>query len=564
MAHNKLLHVLLPALVASLVGLTASLAASSRAGAPAKVQSGGASHVVAPASGSASASASTASGVTAATANVVADWPPPVKPTPATSCAGRLTGSHTTYDVGPGQKLTELNDVPWLDLQAGDVVNIHYRPEPYRTKFGLRAQGTADAPVVINGVTNEACVRPVISGDKAVTARDARMANFGKVIEDSGLILIYTLPTDKRETYTPRHIVIQNLKLTGAKLGNSFVNLAGDDQAYGRFSAGIYAVRVHDLTVENCEITGNGLGVFTNTKGDAPGEYSANVIIRRNLLYYNGNPGSYTEHNLYVQARRALYEGNFIGQAYGGSSLKDRSSGTVIRYNKILASARALDLVETEEEQFQVLQADPLYPYAWVYGNLIINDSSAPAGFSVNVVHWGFDNTIERGRNGVLFFYHNTVVSRVAQKAFWYVVPFQIGRDGLAPEGATVEAAANVFWQQSDNEWRFLSQAGTLKFVGTNYVPTGWYPSKPDSPADVRKKGATMLTGNNPKLDANGLPLAGSPVLNQPDAGPSFTPPGAIAENLRVEHQYKTGVGIVPRPASGKPGRTALGAMAAP
>lgn len=557
MAHNKLIHVLLPVLVAGLVGLTASLAASSQSGAPVRPSAQVASNVV-----GTPPVASGASGVVRADA--VADWPPPVKPSPPTSCAARLTGSHATYDVGPGQPLTELTDVPWLDLQAGDVVNIHYRPDPYRTKFGLRAQGTADAPVIINGVTSETCLRPVISGDKAVTARDARMANFGKVIENAGLILIYKLRTDDRETYTPRHIVIQNLKLTGAKLGNSFVNMAGDEQPYGRFTAAIYAVRVHDLTVENCEITGNGLGVFTNTKGDEPGEYSANVIIRRNLLYYNGNPGSYTEHNLYVQARRALYEGNFIGQAFGGSSLKDRSSGTVIRYNKILASARALDLVETEEEQFKVLQQDPLYPYAWVYGNLIINDSSAPAGFSVNVVHWGFDNTIERGRNGVLFFYHNTVVSRVAQKAFWYVVPFQIGRDGMAPEGATVEAAANVFWQQSDSEWRFLSQAGTLKFVGTNYVPPNWYPSKPGSQADVQKKGATMLAGNNPKLDANGLPLPGSPVLNQPDAGPSFTPPGAIAENLRVEHQYKTGVGIVPRPASSKPGRTALGAMAAP
>lgn len=550
MANKKLLHLLFPSLAATLLGLTVSLAASSQSGRPARPVA---------------STPSAPSGVAGAPkADVTADWPPPVKPTPPTACAGRLTGSHATYDVGPGQKLAELTDVPWLDLQAGDVVNIHYRPEPYRTKFGLRAQGTADAPVIINGVTSETCLRPVISGDKAVTARDARMAQFGKVIEDAGIILIYKLPTDDRETYTPRHIVIQNLKLTGAKIGNRFVNMAGDEQTYSRFSAAIYAVRVHDLTVENCEITGNGLGVFTNTKGDTPQEYSANVIIRRNLLYQNGNPGSYTEHNLYVQARRALYEGNFIGQAYGGSSLKDRSSGTVIRYNKILASARALDLVETEEEQFKVLQQDPLYPYAWVYGNLIINDSSAPIGFAVNVVHWGFDNSIERGRNGVLFFYHNTLVSRVAQKAFWYVVPFQIGRDGLAPPGATVEAASNVFWQQSDNEWRFLSQAGTLRFVGTNHVPPNWYPSKPGSAADVQKKGASFMASSDPKLDASGLPLAGSPVLNQPEAGPSFTPPGAIAENLRVEHQYKTGVGIVPRPPSGKPGRTALGAMAAP
>ncbi|MBI2733905.1 MAG: right-handed parallel beta-helix repeat-containing protein [Aquabacterium sp.] len=557
MANKKFLHLLFPTLAATLLGLTVSLAASSQSGRPARPVTRAATEVA-----STPPAPSGASG--ASKADVAADWPPPVKPTPPTACAGRLTGSHATYDVGPGQRFTELTDVPWLDLQAGDVVNVHYRSEPYRTKFGLRAQGTANAPVIINGVTSETCLRPVISGDKAVTARDARMAQFGKVIEDAGIILIYKLPTDDRETYTPRHIVIQNLKLTGAKIGNRFVNMAGDEQTYSRFSAAIYAVRVHDLTVENCEITGNGLGVFTNTKGDTPQEYSANVIIRRNLLYQNGNLGSYTEHNLYVQARRALYEGNFIGQAFGGSSLKDRSSGTVIRYNKILASARALDLVETEEEQFKVLQQDPLYPYAWVYGNLIINDSSAPIGFAVNVIHWGFDNSIERGRNGVLFFYHNTLVSRVAQKAFWYVVPFQIGRDGLAPPGATVEAASNVFWQQSDNEWRFLSQAGTLKFVGTNHVPPNWYPSKPGSAADVQTKGARMMAGQDPKLDTNGLPLAGSPVLNQPDAGPSFTPPGAIAENLRVEHQYKTGVGIVPRPPSGKPGRTALGAMAGP
>ena len=493
-----------------------------------------------------------------------ADWPPPPKLSPPNACAGRLTGSHATFDVGPGKKYTELTDVPWLDLQAGDVVNIHFRSEPYRTKFGLRAQGTADAPVVINGVTDDKCQRPTLSGDSAVTAKDMRMSGFGKVIEDAGLILIYKLPNDPLETYTPRHIVIQNLKLTGANRKNRFYNMAGVPQNYGNFSAGIYAVRVHDLTVENCEITGNGLGVFTNTKGDSPGEYSANVIIRRNLLYLNGNPDRYTEHNLYVQARRALYEGNFIGQAYGGSSLKDRSSGPVIRYNKILASARALDLVETEEEVYKNLQPDPLYPYAWVYGNIFINDSAAPAGFSVNLVHWGFDNTIERGHNGTLFFYHNTVISKVAQKAFWYVVPFQIGRDDMAPAGATVEAASNVFWQQADTEWRFLSQAGTLKFTGTNYVPTGWYPTNPTLKADVRKERASLLTGKDPKLAADGTPRPGSPVLDQPDQGPSFTPPGAIGENLLVQHQYKDGVGIVPRPASAKPGRAALGALAGP
>lgn len=476
-------------------------------------------------------------------------WPPAPKVSPATACAQPMQGTHATYNVGPGQPLSELTDVPWLSLQAGDVVNIFYRSEPYRTKFGLRAQGTAQAPVVINGVTDEACHRPIISGDQAVTATDAKAANFGAGIERVGLIEIYRSPTDPWDTYTPKHITIQNLKLTGAKVGHAFTDQTGQASAYDHFAAAIYAVRVHNLTVENCEITGNGLGVFTNTKGDVPDGYSANVIIRRNQIYLNGNEGRSTEHNLYIQARRALYEGNFIGQAFGGSSLKDRSSGTVIRYNKILASARALDLVETEEENASNVGTDPLYPHAWVYGNVIINDDQTPAGYAVNLIHWGFDNNLDKARSGTLFFYQNTVINRLPQSVFWYVVPFQIGTDGQAAAGTTVEAASNIFWQQSNAEWRFLSSVGTLQFVGSNYVPTDWWPTVPGQTADVRTAGATLLTGLDPKLDATSFePLANAPVLGQAKAGPSFTPVGAYAPNLTVSHQYKDGVGIVARP----------------
>ncbi|MGE5453430.1 MAG: hypothetical protein ACM3VZ_16495 [Acidobacteriota bacterium] len=480
------------------------------------------------------------------------DWPPPAQTSPATSCSTALKGSHATYNVGPGQTYTELTDVPWLRLQAGDVVNIHYRSAPYRTKFGLRAQGTARDPIVINGVTDSTCKRPEISGANATTAADAQASGFGQAIEAMGLIQIYRLPTDPWDTYTPDHITIQNLKLTGARRDHTFTNQAGDVTRYDSFSAAIYAVRVHHLTVENCEITGNGLGVFTNTKGSTPQDYSAHVIIRRNVIHFNGNPDRQTEHNLYVQARRALYEGNFIGQAYGGSSLKDRSSGTVIRYNKILASARALDLVETEEENHPVLQQDPLYPHAWVYGNIIINDHKAPAGYAVNLIHWAFDNTQARSRTGTLFFYANTLVNKLPQATFWYFSPFQIGHDGLADPGSRIEASSNIFWQQSDTEWRFLSdKAGSLQFRGRNYVPRNWYPTTPGKKANVQTGGATLLTGQAPLLDANLVPRAGSPVLDQGGVGPSFTPAGATAAHLLVTHQYREGAGMALRPVTG-------------
>ena len=477
-------------------------------------------------------------------------WPPAPLVSPETACSQALKGAHATYDVGPGRAITELTDVPWLSLQAGDVVNIFYRVDPYRTKIGLRAQGTAQAPVIINGVTDASCNRPVISGEQAVTAADSRKAGFGKEIQSSGLIQIYRSPTDPYDTFTPQYITIQNLKLTGAKAGKSYQNLTGAAATYDYFSAAIYAVRVHNLTVENCEITGNGLGVFTNTKGDTVDGFSANVIIRRNRIYDNGNAGRQTEHNLYIQARHALYEGNYIGQAIGGSSIKDRSSGTVIRYNKILASARALDLVETEEENSSNVESDPLYPYAWVYGNIIINDSQLPNGFAVNMTHWGFDNNLAKSRSGTLFFYQNTVINRVSQSAFWYVVPFQIGTDGQAPSSIKIESASNIFWQQSNSEWRFLSNVGTLQFIGSNYVPTNWWSTVPGQTADVRTSGANLIVGLNAKLDDNFVPLADSPVLDQALLGPSMTPAGADAPNLRVMHQYKEGVGIALRPGS--------------
>lgn len=479
-------------------------------------------------------------------------WPPAATASPATACSSALTGSHQTYNVGPGQTYTELTDVPWLSLQAGDVVNIHYRNTPYRTKFGLRAQGTANAPVIINGVTDAQCNRPEISGLNAQTATDARNAGFGNGFEDYTLIAINRGPSDAWDTYTPKYITIQNLKLTGAKRGNAFTGLGGISRSYDYFAAAIYAVRVHNLTVENCEITGNGLGIFTNTRGTSADDYSANVIIRRNRIYLNGNLGRQTEHNLYVQARRALYEGNFIGQAYGGSSLKDRSSGTVIRYNKILASARALDLVETEEESFSNVKTDPLYPYAWVYGNLIVNDYQAPAGYAVNMVHWGFDNSQANARTGTLFYYANTLVNNIPQNVFWYVSPFQIGQDGQAASSTTVEASANIFWQQGTSEWRFLSApAGVLTFRGSNYVPSTWYGTNPNYTADVRTANANLIAGSSPMLDGAYFPQASSPVLDQGGLGPSFTPTGASTLNLTLTHQYEEARGLAPRTTQG-------------
>ena len=156
-------------------------------------------------------------------------WPPaPQLLANDNGCSAALTGRGTTYHVGPGQKYADLQDVPWLSLRAGDVVNIHYRPEPYRSKIGLRGQGTADEPIVINGVTDANCQRPVISGENALTVRDAQQRQFfsKQYSENLGVFLIYKGPQDAYG-YRPAHIHFL-VAAPGMRTLTTQVNIPGD------------------------------------------------------------------------------------------------------------------------------------------------------------------------------------------------------------------------------------------------------------------------------------------------------------------------------------------------
>jgi hypothetical protein len=487
-------------------------------------------------------------------------WPPQISTlASASTCSSALRGSNRTLNVGPGQTYTELTQVPWLSLVAGDVVNVYYRATPYRTKFGLRARGTAAQPVVINGVTDAACSRPEISGDGAVTAADAVATQFWASIQDLGLIQIHRGPSDSDDTYRPEHITLQNLKLTGTHHTKSFTGVDGARHSYDPFASAIYALRVAYLTVENCEITANNMGIFTNSRGNNPIDYSAYTVIRRNKIHLNGS-GRSTEHNLYLQSYRTLVEGNYIGAVAGGegSALKDRSSGTVIRYNHIVSGARALDLVEAEEDS--AVYTDPLYNHAWVYGNLIVNDFAQPS-YSGRLVHWGCDNNCSRARAGVLNFYNNTLINRSTQSQVYYTSIFHMNAD--IPASSMVEARSNVFSNEGDTDYYFLAEAGRVNFRGTNFLPTGWMKSKDGVGGVLDQTGAAAVTQANSGLSTEGVPSSSASWLfNKATAEPAGTAlPGLSLENLRVTHQYASPQAWVPRVAAG--GALDLGAFEA-
>jgi len=455
-------------------------------------------------------------------------WVPGSKP-PAWACAPTpMKGAHATYDVGPGQTYQDMNGVPWLSLQAGDVVNLHWRPEPYRTKIGLRAQGTAARPVVINGVTNEHCLRPEISAQNAQIAQDAIDEHYFSAGGLSGLGAIfinrkYDLQGDKA-----RHIRIQNLKITGANSRQPFVGEDGKPASHAKGAAGIYAAVVEYLTVENCEITDNDNGVFVNTREEAEGLTSRHIVIRHNAIHLNGVPDSYTEHNLYIQASQVLYEGNYIGQ------LIYRAQGSSLK------AARALDLVETEGGSSTVGK-DADYHRAWVVGNLIVSDMGNPGNSSVKLIHWGGDNHPEVFRRGPLYFYNNTVVVRGSDQQSAYFAIFDMPTDQQV-----VQAQDNIFWCDGSAHLFLGYKSGTIQLTGRNWISKGWTAGKGGEAVGLQTQG-TVLEGKDPGLDGDYQPKVDSPVLDQGGSSMAGIPTPEHVLNIAVQHQYVPVAGTKPR-----------------
>src|SRR3970282_1976293 len=113
------------------------------------------------------------------------------------------------------------------------------------------------------------------------------------------------------------------------------------------------------------------------------------------------------EHNNYTEAAGIVFQFNRFGPlctGCDGNNLKDRSAGTVIRYNWIEGGNRQLDLVDSD-----VLYTDPAYATTFVYGNVLIEPDGAG---NRQIVHYGGDGGDEAVyRKGTLHFYANTVVS---------------------------------------------------------------------------------------------------------------------------------------------------------
>src|SRR5580765_3774988 len=248
----------------------------------------------------------------------------------------------TTYEVKPGTPLDTIAEVPWATLQPGDTVLIYWKPTPYNEKWVICRQGAAAQPITVRGVFGPNGERPVIDGNGATTPTDLNFWN-----ENRGTIKIggANIPADTM----PKYIYIANLEVRGAYSAYKFTRFNGQTQTYAQNAAPIYVEKGENILIHNCIITDGGNGLFIGSSDTEP---SRNITIQNNYIYGNGNAGSAFEHNNYTAAIGITFQYNRFGPlraGAGGNNLKDRSAGTIIRYNWIEGGNRNLDLVDGED-----------------------------------------------------------------------------------------------------------------------------------------------------------------------------------------------------------------------
>ncbi len=434
------------------------------------------------------------------------------------------------FHVGPGQAYAAIGDVPWESLAAGDTVFIHAGPLPYHEKWVINRVGTASAPVTVRGVADASGALPVIIGEGATTRTQLNYWN-----EERGILKIggSNSPPDG----TPAYIVVENLHFKRAR--GAFTGRYGAG-TYAANAAAIYVEKGDHITIRNCEMEDCGNGLFIAAA-------TTEAVIEGNYIHGNGNVGSIYEHNAYTEARHILYQFNRFGPLCDGclgNNLKDRSSGTVIRYNWIESGNRQLDLVDAEDSDDLV--SDPAYLQTFVYGNILMEPDGAG---NSQIAHFGGDSGNTDIYRGTLYFWNNTIVStRTGNTTLLR----------LSSSGQTAYVLNNVVYVSASGDRLALSNSDGALFYGWNLFKPGFVDSHSGLTGTVTDLGGNVVAASPGFVDEAGQNYhlaAGSPAR---DAAWAFTGvlPEAVVTAMAaypLDRQYVKHQTWEPRPADGKP-----------
>jgi parallel beta-helix repeat protein len=426
------------------------------------------------------------------------------------------------YEVGPGQAYASIGAVPLASLQPGDTVRIHHRAEPYKEKWVICRQGTAADPITFSGVPGANGELPVIEGSGAVTAPGL---NFWS--ENRGVVKIggANTPPDTM----PKYIVIENLEIRAARSSYTFTDDTGATVAYADNASTIFVEKCENCTIRNNVLHDAGNGLFVASSDSS---VSRDIVIEGNHIYDGGNVNSIYEHNVYTAALGIRFEGNFLGPLLAGASgnnLKDRSAGTVIRYNWIEGGNRQLDLVDGEDSA--AIRNDPSYRTTLVYGNVLIEHIN---NGNRQIAHYGGDSgNTAAYRKGTMYFYNNTVVSNRTDRT-------TLVRASTNDE--TVDARNNIFYSTAAGSTVALADEFGVFDLNRNWIKPGWVTSFGSFMGTVNN-GNSMVTGSAPGFvdeasqnyrlaaGASCANAAGNPALN-----PAVLPAHDVARQY-VKHR---------------------------
>lgn len=421
-----------------------------------------------------------------------------------------------TYEVGPAQSLQQIEQVPWAKLHAGDLVLIHGRAEPYRVKWLISVRGTEDEPVIIRGVPGTNGELPVISGENAITAPGLDYWGGERSVIKIG---VGSVP----KNISPSYVTVENLEVRSARPGYPFIPRKGK-KTYNKSAAPIWIEAGDHITIRNCIVHDGANGIFVSKGGK-------NILIERCNLFANGLEKSDQQHNVYTEANGITFQFNHfepLRPGARGNNLRDRSAGTVVRYNWIEGGNRELDLVDAEDSA--AIRADPKYGKTFVYGNIIIEPNN-PGDAGQQIVHYGGDSGHTNWyRKGILYFYNNTVISRRGGNTTLFRI--QTGDE-------KVEARNNIiYWTAPRKHLAIVDSVGEVE-MQNNWFKKGWTKCHERLLGSVRSE--KNLEGDAPgfvDLEKNNFQLApGSPCIGAGGPLPSEILPENDLKSEYVAHQ---------------------------
>src|SRR5688572_20104540 len=278
-------------------------------------------------------------------------------------CAALTIAPAAVYEVKPNTLLDTIAEVPWATLEPGDTVLIHWRSTPYKEKWVICRQGTAEQPITVRGVAGPNGELPVIDGNGAITPTNLNFASEPRGVIKSGSA---NVPVDTM----PRYIVIEHLEIRSAHPNYQFTDDSGNTRAYSSAASSIYVEKGENITVRSCRLHDSANGFFVASSDEV---VSRDILIEGNYIFGNGIVGSAFQHNNYTAAIGITFQYNRFGPPRAGSvgnNLKDRSAGLVVRYNWIDGGNRSLDLVDGEDS-IQIRTASE-YRKTFVYGNVLL------------------------------------------------------------------------------------------------------------------------------------------------------------------------------------------------